>query len=268
MIGSGESSQTGSWRRSVLDFLIFLIIIGNILSYLMSDPTVNLTLELACTVGSVDNALEALEEGADIDHGGGAPLFNAIFNRNLDVILMLVERGADLSNFISPAKQAALGSTEETIEMLMECAPPDPNAIDPGILGEMDATIRSKGLGKPILEGDWEGMVAYVEKLERIGAPEMSAVVAEVIELLRPAQSFGDAALFEAVKAEKKGIAAITERYESIQMPFSIEEMARQFLDGEEKGEVSGSSSEESDSVDSHRSDDSEAGDEISAIAV
>ena len=234
----------------------------------MSDPIANCTLELACTVGSLDNALEALEEGADINHGGGAPLFNAIFNRNREMITLLVERGADLSHFISPAKQAALGSMDETIAMLMECAPPDPNAIDPGLMGEMDGTIRSKGLGKPILEGDWDGFVAYVEKLERIGAPELSAIVAEVVELFRPAPEFGDAALFEAVKAEKKAVKALTERYEELQMPFSLEEMARQFLDAEEKGEVSGSSSRETGAETPASEDPGEAGGEVPAIAV
>lgn len=236
----------------------------------MSDPIANCTLELACTVGSLDNALEALEEGADINHGGGAPLFNAIFNRNREMITLLVERGADLSNFVSPAKQAVLGSPEETIAMLMECAPPDPNAIDPGLMEEMDGTIRSKGLGKPILEGDWDGVVAYVEKLERIGAPDLSAVVAEVVEMFRPVQEFGDAALFEAVKAEKKAVKALTERYEEIQLPFSIEEMARRFLEVGEAEKVgdSGDAMGETETTPVEMEDRDEEGDEVPAIAV
>lgn len=233
----------------------------------MSDPIANCTLELACTVGSIDNALEALEEGADINAGGGAPLFNAIFNRNVELIHLLVERGADLSNFISPAKQALLGSVEQTIDMLMECAPPDPNAVDPGLMGEMDATIRSKGLGKPVLEGDWDGVTGYVEKLEKVGAAELASVVSEMVELLRPAREFGDAALFEAVKAEKKQIASMTERYEAVELPASVEQMAREFVEAEERGEVAGASAGDGEALPAEGEADPSEGD-VPAIAV
>ncbi len=196
----------------------------------MSDAAANCTLELACTVGSVADAIEAIEDGADINYGGGAPLFTAIFNRNVEMIRLLIDRGADLSAFIPPAKQAAFESVDAIIEMLMTCAPPDPKAIDPGLMGEMDATIRKSGLGKPVLEGDWEGVVLYVEKLERIGAPELAGPVLALVDLLRPAQSFGDAALFEAVKAEKKKIAKLTDAYLAVEID-SVESLARAFLD-------------------------------------
>ncbi len=198
----------------------------------MSDAVANCTLELACTVGSIADAIEALEDGADINHGGGAPLFNAIFNRNVEIIRFLIDREADLSAFITPARRATIGSVDQLIEVLMECAPPDPKAIDPGIMGEMDATIRKSGLGKPVLEGDWDGVVYFVEKLARIGAPELSEVVAEFVQLLEPAKSWGDAALFEAVKGEKKKIAKLTERYLAIECA-GVEAMARAFLDNE-----------------------------------
>ncbi|MCB1064416.1 MAG: hypothetical protein KDN20_16045 [Verrucomicrobiae bacterium] len=198
----------------------------------MSDAIANRTLDLACTVGSVADAIEALEDGADINYGGGAPLFSAIFNRNIEVIRMLIERDADLSAFIPPAKRAAFDSTDAIIEMLMTCAPPDPKAIDPGIMGELDATIRKGGLGKPVLEGDWEGMVNYVEKLERIGLPELADCVAEFVEMFLDAKSWGDAILFEAVKKGKKKIAPLTERYLAVEID-SIETLARAFLDSE-----------------------------------
>jgi len=203
----------------------------------MSDAIANCTLELACTVGSIENAREALEDGADIDAGGGSPLFNAIFHRNVEMVRFLIGSGADLSAIIPASKLAALSGQEAIIGLLMECAPPDPREIDPGLMGEMDATIRNSGLGKPVLEGDWDGMVFYAEKLERIGAPELCVCVTEVIDMLKPAKSFGDAALFETVKAEKKKIAAITERYAAVEGG-SVEILARAFLDAGNGGNV------------------------------
>ncbi|MCB1230739.1 MAG: hypothetical protein KDN19_10760 [Verrucomicrobiae bacterium] len=199
----------------------------------MSDAAANCTLELACTVGSVADATEALEEGADINSRGGAPLFNAIFNRNIEVIRLLIENDVDLSNFVSPAMRLNIRDIDELIEILLECAPPDPKAIDPGLMGEMDATIRKSGLGKPVLEGDWDGVCYYIDKLKRIGLTEMSEIVAEFVSMFEPAKSWGDAALFEAIKADKKKIAKLTERYVGIECE-SIETLARAFLDAEE----------------------------------
>ncbi len=210
----------------------------------MSDAAANCTLELACTVGSVADALEALEEGADINYKGGAPLFNAIFNRNVEVIRLLIERDADLSSFIPTTKRVLIKDVDELIEVLLECAPPDPRAIDPGLMGEMDATIRKSGLGKPVLEGDWDGMCYYVEKLDRIGLPELSGIVSEFVKMLEPAKAWGDAALFEAVKGEKKKIKAMSERYIEFECPDSIEAIARAWLDAEENNRTLGGAGE------------------------
>lgn len=223
----------------------------------MSDSAANCTLELACTVGSVADALEALEEGADINFKGGAPLFNAIFNRNVDLIRLLIERDADLSSFIPPTKRVLIKDMDELIEVLLECAPPDPRAIDPGLMGEMDATIRAKGLGKPVLEGDWDGMVYSIDKLKRIGLPELSAIVAEFVAMLEPAKAWGDAALFEAVKGEKKKIKQMTERYTEVECPDSVEVMARAFLDAEENEKAVTSSKAEGEEAESEAAEES-----------
>ena len=61
----------------------------------MSDPIANRNLELACTVGALDNAIEALEEGADVNYQGGAPLFLAIIDRNRPLIRVLLDHGAE-----------------------------------------------------------------------------------------------------------------------------------------------------------------------------
>lgn len=179
----------------------------------MSDPVANCTLELACTVGSIDNALEALDEGADINFGGGAPLFAAIFNRNREIVRMLVERGAEISHLLPKSKQVGISGIEQLIDLLMTFAPPDPKAIDPALMAEFNEILRKDGLGKPVEDGDWDGLVIYGEKLEKIGANQSLEAVNEVLDLLRPAWSFGTAALMASLKAEKKKIAAASKRY-------------------------------------------------------
>jgi hypothetical protein len=179
----------------------------------MSDPVANRTLDLACTVGSVADAIEAIEDGADVNNGGGAPLFTAIFNHNPAVVRVLIEHGADLSNFLTPARRAGLTEIDEIIAMLMTFAPPDPKAIDPTLMEETDAILKKGGLGKPVEDGEWEGLVLYAEKLEKIGATESHAALTELLDLLRPAWSFGTAALLASIKAEKKKVAALSQRY-------------------------------------------------------
>lgn len=194
----------------------------------MSDPVANRTLDLACTVGSVSNAIEAIEDGADVNNGGGAPLFTAIFNHNPEVVRVLIEHGADLSNFLPPAKRAGLSGIDEIIAVLMTFAPPDPRAIDPVLMEETDAILRKGGLAKPVEEGEWDGLVLFAEKLETIGAAECFAALRELLEMLRPAWSFGTAALLASVKAEKKRIADLSQRY--LDSPESVGDLARAHL--------------------------------------
>jgi hypothetical protein len=179
----------------------------------MSDPVANRTLDLACTVGSVADAIEAIEDGADVNNGGGAPLFTAIFNHNPEVVRVLIQQGADLSNFLPPAKRAGLTDIDEIIAVLMTFAPPDPRAIDPTLMEETDAILKKGGLGKPVEDGEWESLVLFAEKLEKIGAAECHASLAGLLDLLRPAWSFGTAALLASIKAEKKKIAALSQQY-------------------------------------------------------
>ncbi|MCB1090583.1 MAG: hypothetical protein KDL87_03580 [Verrucomicrobiae bacterium] len=217
----------------------------------MSDPIANCTLELACTVGSVSNAIEALEDGADVNHGGGAPLFTAIFNHNPDVVRMLIEHGADVSNFIPPAKRAGLSDINDLVTLLMTFAPPDPRAVEPTLMEEFDAILRKSGLGKPVEDGDWDGLVLFSEKLEKIGATESFACVTELLDMLRPAWSFGTAALLASIKAEKKKIAALSQRY--VEAAEDIANLAQAYLAQEgtapapsaESGEESPASAEE-----------------------
>ncbi|MCP5541612.1 MAG: hypothetical protein H7A52_15835 [Akkermansiaceae bacterium] len=195
----------------------------------MSDPVANCTLELACTVGSICNAEDALEDGADVNFGGGAPLFAAIFNRNRDMIAYLLDHGADASFFVAEARLRVLGADRAAlIEALMEGAPPDPNAIDPVTMAELHQELRDSGIESPIKNGDWDGLNRFSDKLGRIGAEAARALVEEALDLLRPAKAFGDAALLESVKAEKKKLAAISERYR--EAAEDIENLATLFL--------------------------------------
>lgn len=81
-------------------------------------------LELACKVGSMPDFERALEEGADVNCDGGAPLFVSIMTGNRQFVETLVAREADVSMFLTKAKRKKLKTAEEIIAALMEGSPP------------------------------------------------------------------------------------------------------------------------------------------------
>ncbi len=95
----------------------------------MSDPIANRTLELACTVGAPDDAIEAIEDGADVNYQGGAPLFQAIMNRNREMIHLLLDHGAVADSFIAKKKLALVKDRDDLIEELISCAPHNPRDV-------------------------------------------------------------------------------------------------------------------------------------------
>ena len=80
----------------------------------MSDPLANAQLELACTVGSVSDVEDALDDGADIDFNCSSPLFVAIMAGNREVVAKLVERGADVALF----ELKSIGDDERVAELM------------------------------------------------------------------------------------------------------------------------------------------------------
>ncbi len=81
-------------------------------------------LEVACRVGSLPDFERAVEEGADLNFDGGAPLFLAIFGHHRHLVERLVAGGADVSLFLTKAKLEKLKSPQQIVDALMEGAPP------------------------------------------------------------------------------------------------------------------------------------------------
>jgi hypothetical protein len=171
----------------------------------VSDPLADAQLELACRVGSIEAIDEALEEGADIDFGGGTPLFVAITAHDRSVVEALVERGADVSGF----GLSGTGDREALVVALLGLAPAPPEAggggidggggggaIDPKVVGGFDRAICKGGLAAPLLRGKHKGDIAtyraFADALRVIAAEERHACVAEFLGFVAPAFASAD----------------------------------------------------------------------------
>ena len=95
----------------------------------MSDAIANRTLELACTVGSLENAIEALEDGADVNFRDGSPLFLAIVNRDRAIINFLLDHGVNGETMLPKKILKSIHSREDLVEELVACAPYNPRQI-------------------------------------------------------------------------------------------------------------------------------------------
>ena len=136
----------------------------------MTDPIASRTLELASTVGSLDDAREALEDGADVNFRSGAPLFLAIVNRNRPIINFLLDNGADSERFIPGKKLKQIRSREDLIEELVSCAPFNPRDLKIEELQEIDSGIREVGVEFLVSELDWDNATRFRDTLNAIGA--------------------------------------------------------------------------------------------------
>ena len=96
----------------------------------MSNWSADYELTVACKVGSLANVKRALEEGANVNHGGGEPLFVAIMDSNREIVDLLLRAGADVSMFVTKTRLKKLKTDEDKLEALMECAPPSPEPED------------------------------------------------------------------------------------------------------------------------------------------
>ncbi len=183
----------------------------------MNDPVANAQLELACRLGVLDDLVEALEDGADIDCNGGAPLFFAVQAGDPAIVSALLERGADVSCYELDA------SADDVIERLMAMVPARPErAVSSGGMAELDAKmlrafhrmISNKGLAEPIKKGRLEEYEAFHKGLGSIAAEECQAVVSEFFQLIKPTEGNSEAvaaALADPANSEK--LAELGERY-------------------------------------------------------
>ena len=175
----------------------------------MSDPIANAQLELACRVGALDDLLEALEEGADVNCKGGGPLFLAIMAGERSVVEVLVERGADPSMFLTPAQASEDVPLADRVDALMACGPGPSSTgednedgpassnregpvIDPKLIGSLDRMIRRKGLTEPFVKKRADELPTFREALGGIGAEDCHAVVSEFLDALEEARSRAD----------------------------------------------------------------------------
>lgn len=151
----------------------------------MSDPVANRTLELACTVGSLENAREAVEEGADVNYQSGAPLFLSIVNRHRALIRFLLENGASCEMFLPKKRLKEIKTREDLVEELIACAPYNPRDLKVDEIQEIDSAIRETGVEVLLSELDWDNATRFRDSLGAIGAGTSHRCVAEFLQWAR-----------------------------------------------------------------------------------
>jgi len=178
----------------------------------MSDPIANRTLELACTVGSLDNAREAIEDGADVNFRSGAPLFLAIVNRNRGIIQYLLAQGADGESFLPKKRIKEIRSREDLIEELIACAPYNPRDVKLEEIQVIDSAIREAGVEFLVSELDWDHATRFRDSLNAIGAGSSHRCVAEFLQWARSESREGNG-LGEFLRSNGNAVSEYRERY-------------------------------------------------------
>lgn len=179
----------------------------------MTDPIANRTLELACTVGAADDAIEAIEDGADVNYQGGAPLFLAIMNRNRELIHLLLDHGAEPDHFIAKKKFALIEDREDLVEELIACAPHNPRDVKPDQIEEIDSAIRNEGVEYLLAEVDWDKATRFRDSLDAIGAGGSHRCVAELLQWVRSENGMDRNSLGTFLEHNETTITEYRERY-------------------------------------------------------
>ena len=151
----------------------------------MSDPIANRTLELACTVGAMDDAVEAIEDGADVNFQSGSPLFMAIVNRHREMINLLLDHGADGECYIAKKLLTSIKTRDDLVEELIACAPHNPKDIKMDQITEIDNGIRDSGVQFLLSDLDWDKATLFRDSLDAIGAGTSHRCVAEFLQWAR-----------------------------------------------------------------------------------
>ncbi|MDF1814724.1 MAG: hypothetical protein P1V20_21135 [Verrucomicrobiales bacterium] len=171
------------------------------------------TLELACTVGSIDNALEAIEEGADVNFQGGAPLFLAIVNRNRAIINMLLDHGAIPDAFLPRKKMRLIKGRDTLVEELIASAPSNPRDIKPDQIEEIDQAIRDEGVSYLLSNVDWDRATLFRDSLDAIGAGQTHRCVAEFLQWARAEHGLEREGLNEFIQGHAPTVDEYRDRY-------------------------------------------------------
>lgn len=178
----------------------------------MTNPIANRTLELACTVGSLEDAREALEDGADVNFRSGAPLFLAIIDRNRSIINFLLDNGADSELFIPKKKMKQIRSREDLVEELVSCAPYNPRDLKIEELQEIDSGIREVGVKFLLSELDWDNATRFRDTLNAIGAGSKHRCVAEFLQWAR-SESRAGSGIESFLDSHDNAVSEYRERY-------------------------------------------------------
>ncbi|MFT4546268.1 MAG: hypothetical protein ACI9UA_000231 [Pseudoalteromonas tetraodonis] len=192
----------------------------------MNDPVANTQVELASRLGLLDDVIEALEDGANIDCNGCSPVYFAIQNGHREVLVALVERGADVSMFgVDPAG--------DVLEQLMAIGPGGvetttvdaPDAVegmvelDAKMIRAFDRMLCNKGMGEPIKKGRLTEYRAFCDGLTSLAAEDCQSVVSEFLDWIKPQ---GDADPEEAAnmilgdESSAARLAELAERYAKV----------------------------------------------------
>jgi len=165
----------------------------------VSDPIANSQLELACRLGAIDDIVEALEDGADINCNGGSPVFIAMMENERASLETLLEHGADVSTFIPDGSPEADLDLADRIDFLLACGGHGDNAnsggdsgapeVDSKLVGALDRMIRRNGLAEPFIKKRASDFPAFRQALGGIGAEDCHAVVSEFLDELESARA-------------------------------------------------------------------------------
>ena len=201
----------------------------------MSDPVANAQLELACRLGLLEELVEALEDGADINCNGHSPVFFAVQHGHRELLAALVERGADISCF-----ELEAGEVDAVVERLMAMAPTTdacgaPVAgmaeLDAKMIRAFDRMIRNKGFAEPIKKGRLGEYESFCRGLGSLAAEECQAVVREFLELVKASTADGvDAASRLVEPPIASQLAQLGERYVKVSEDEAPGELLKDYL--------------------------------------
>jgi hypothetical protein len=179
----------------------------------MNDPLATRNLELSCTVGSLDNALEAIDEGADVNHAEGAPLFLAIMNRHRTLIALLLDHGADPAFCLTPQRLEKITGREAMIDELVACAPYNPRDVKVEELSAINEQIREKGVTYLVSHLDWDVATRFRDALNAIGAGSSHRCVAEFLQWARSEGGAGSDPMGAFLSTQEPLVAEYRNRY-------------------------------------------------------
>ena len=183
----------------------------------MNDPFANSQLDLACRVGSRDAIIEAIEDGADINHSGSSPLILAIMANDRPTVEALVELGADISCF-----ELKVSNQEGIIDELMKGAPstedvPEEDPVDAKVLRALDKQIRNKGLGEPFAKKRGADYPTFLDALKWIAAEDCHTIVEDFLQRVEPSrEESGDVGVDSFLKEHAAEIEELSARYVAV----------------------------------------------------